>query len=62
MRREVLAYIRSFFPRTLMSKQRKKEQVWQFFGCCTADSQTDAGRYQLMYNNGLHVLFSIACF
>ena len=28
-----------------------------FFGCCTADSQTDVGRHQL-YNNGSLVLFS----
>ena len=40
-------------------KQWKKEQVLPYFGCCTADSQTDAGRQQL-YNNGLLVLFSIA--
>ena len=26
-----------------MSKQWKKEQVWPFLCCCTADSQTDAG-------------------
>ena len=32
-----------------LNKQRKKEQVWPFSGCCKADSQTDAGRYQL-YN------------
>ena len=32
-----------------------------FFGCCTADSQTDAGRHQLN-NNGSLVLFSTACF
>ena len=41
------------------TKQWKKEQVWQFFGCCTADSQTDTGRNQL-YNNGSPVLFSTA--
>ena len=43
-------------------KQLKKEQVWPFFGCCTADSQTDndASRHQL-YNNGQLVLFSNAC-
>ena len=34
----------------------EKEQVGTFVGCCTADSQTDAGRYQL-YNNGSLVLF-----
>ena len=37
-----------------------KKQVLPFFGCCTADSQTDAGRYQL-FNNGSLVLFSTAC-
>ena len=42
-----------------MGKQWKKEQVWPFFGCCTADSQTDAGRNQL-YNNDSLVLFSTA--
>jgi len=43
----------------LLSSSGEKEQVWPFFGCCTADSQTDAGRHQL-YNNGSLVLFSIA--
>ena len=44
---------------SLMAKQWKKEQVWPFFDLCIADSQTDAGRYQL-YNNGSIVLFSSA--
>ena len=51
-------HFRQFRPTT---KQWKKEQVWPFFGCCTADSQTEAGRYQL-YNNGSLVRFSTACF
>ena len=33
-----------------------KKQVLPFFGCCTADSQTDAGRHQLFINGSL-VLF-----
>ena len=37
----------------------KKEHVWQFFGFCTADSQTDTGRHQL-YNDGSLVIFSTA--
>ena len=41
------------------TKQWKKEQVWPFLGCCTADSQTETGRHQL-YNNGSLVLFSTA--
>ena len=32
-------------------KQWKKKPVWPFFGCYSADSQTDAGIHQL-YNNG----------
>ena len=39
----------------------KKNKFDKFFGCCTADSQTDAGRHQL-YDNGSLVLFSTACF
>ena len=42
-----------------INKQWNKEQVWPFFGCCSADSQTDAGRHQL-YSNGSLVLFSTA--
>ena len=42
-----------------MAKQWKKEQVWPFFGCFTADSQADTGRHQL-YNNGSFVLFFTA--
>ena len=30
-----------------MCKQWKKAQVWTFFACCIADSQTDTGRHQL---------------
>ena len=41
----------------VMAKQWKKEQVLPFFGCCTADSQTDPGRHQL-HNNGSLVYFS----
>ena len=44
-----------------MFKQWKKGQVWPSFVCCTADSQTDAGRHQLYNNNGSLVLFSSAC-
>ena len=40
----------------ISTKQWKKEQVWPFFCCCTADSQTDTGRHQL-YNNGSLVIF-----
>ena len=40
-------------------KQWKKERVWPFFGYCTADSETDAGRHHL-YNNSSLVLFSTA--
>ena len=39
------------------TKQWGKQHVWPFFGFCTADSQTDAGRHQL-YNNVSLVLFS----
>ena len=46
-------------PEATVSKQWKKEQVWPFFGCCTADSQTDAGKHQL-YNNGSLNFFSTA--
>ena len=45
----------------MMFKQWKKEQVWPYFGYCTADSQTDAARHQL-YNNGSLVLFYTASF
>ena len=38
----------------------KKEHILSFCSCCTADSQTDAGRHQL-YNTGSLVLFSTAC-
>ena len=41
----------------LFIKQWNKEQVMPFFGCCTADSQTNKVRHQL-YNNGSLVLFS----
>ena len=41
-------------------KQWKKEPVWPFFCCYTADSLTDTGRHQL-YNNGSLILFSTAC-
>ena len=51
-----LKYFVATEVRDWISNQWKKEQVWPFFGCCTADSQTDAGRHQL-YNNGLLVLF-----
>ena len=44
---------------SVSDKQWKKEQVWPFFGCYTADSQTAADRHQL-YNNGSLVIFSIA--
>ena len=37
-------------------EQWKKEQVWPFLGCCTADTKTDVGRHQL-FNNGLLVFF-----
>ena len=43
----------------MIAKQWKKEPVWPFFGCCTADSRTDAGRHQLNNNSSL-VLFSTA--
>ena len=43
-----------------MTMQWKKEQVLAFFGCCTADSQTDTGRHQLN-NNGSLVIFYTAC-
>ena len=46
--------------RTYVPKEWKNEQVWLFFGCWSADSQTDTGRHQL-YNNGSLVLFSTAC-
>ena len=42
---------------SVLGKHWKKEQVWPFFGYCTADSQTDAQ----LYNNGSLVLFSTAC-
>ena len=45
------------------SKHWKKEQVWPFCCCRTADSQIDAGhpgRHQL-HNNGSLVLVSTAC-
>ena len=38
---------------------RQNPDVRWFSGCCTADSQTDAGRHRL-YNNGSLVLFSTA--
>ena len=41
------------------TKQWKKGQVWPFFGCCAADSQTDAGRHQL-YDTSSLVLLSTA--
>ena len=31
----------------IISKQWKKEHVWQFFGYCTADSQTNTDRHKL---------------
>ena len=43
----------------MLYKQWKKDQVWPFFGCCTADSPTDKSRHQ-PYNNGSLVLFSAA--
>ena len=43
----------------LRTKQWTKGQVWPYFGCCTADSQTDWGRNQL-YNNCSLFLFSNA--
>ena len=46
-------------PNCVYAKQWKKEQIWPFFGCCTADSQTYAGRHQL-YNNGSLVLLPTA--
>ena len=36
----------------------EKAQVRPFYGCCTADSQTDTGRHQL-YNNSSLVHFSL---
>ena len=42
------------------SQAMEKKQVRPFFGCCAADSQPDAGRYQ-MFNNGSLVLFFTAC-
>ena len=46
------------FCQGAISKKWKKTSLASF-GCCTADSQTDAGRHQL-YNNGSLVLFSTA--
>ena len=43
------------------SEQWTNEQVWPFFGCCTAGSQTDAGRHQL-YNNDSLVFFPLLGF
>ena len=46
-------------PADLLVQSVEKEQVWPFFGCCTAYSQTDTGRHQV-YNNDSLVLFSTA--
>ena len=40
-------------------KQWRKEHVWKFLGCCTADLQTDTGRHQL-YNLFFHYLDMLA--
>ena len=44
----------------LLSSSGEKNQFGHFCCCCTADSQTGAGRHQL-YNNGSLVLHSTAC-
>ena len=55
-----LFWVHVYFAKSVIFKQWKKEQVWPFFGYCTADSQTDAGIHQL-YNNGSLDLLSTAC-
>ena len=42
-------------------KQCKKEPVWPFFCCCTADLQTDSGRHQLYNNQRLACSFFHCC-
>jgi len=42
----------------LVTFDQSVEKFGNFFGCFTADSQTDAGRHQL-YNNGSLVLFPL---